>query len=368
MSLCAVAVVVRLAAGGALLSQGGPWFVLSSDDGDAYDAAARWQAFGTPIVMTDRMSGKWDASTPVEARWPQGYWLFLAAQYRLFGSAYASTLLLQALLAVGGVLAIFALAVRVVDEGPARVAAIAQAVSSTGVYLSAALFAESLYLPLLLGGMALVAVAVEVARAPRARLLLAAAAGALFGLAEVTRPLALAVLVVAATWAAFGTRARCQRWRVLAALGGGFAATLVPFVAHDLATLGRVAVFTAGGAEALRDQAVHGENLIERTVVMFLTGGWVPLGEPLISSFGGLPTLITRLAEWLLAGIGGVWLLLGRCQTTTRVGWLLAAAAAAVVAPSLLVGLPLVRYRAAADPIFITWMVAGVLALRARAA
>jgi len=344
-----------------LLSQGGPQFVLASDDGDAYDAAARWQAFGVPIVMTDRMSGKWDARTPVEARWPQGYWLFLAAQYRLLGSAYPSTLLLQGLLAAGGVLAVFALAAVVFDEGAARVAALAQAVSSTGVYLSAALFAESLYLPLLLGGLALVALAVEVARCQRTRLLWGLAAGALFGAAEVTRPLALPVLVVAAVWAGLTTRPGCERSRVLVALGAGFAVALVPFVVHDLATLGNVAVFTAGGAEALRDQAVHGDSLIERTLVMFLSGGWVPLGEPLISSFGGWPTLVARSAEWLLAVLGGVWLL------KTRVGWLLAAAAAAVIAPSLLVGLPLVRYRAAADPIFIIWMVAGVQALRGRA-
>ena len=212
-----------------LLSQGGPQFVLASDDGDAYDAAARWQAFGVPIVMTDRMSGKWDGRTPVEARWPQGYWLFLAAQYRLLGSAYPSTPLLQGLLAAGGVLAVFALAARVFDEGAARVAALAQAVSSTGVYLSAVLFAESLYLPLLLGGLALVALAVEVARCPRTRLLWGLAAGALFGAAEVTRPLALPVLVVAAVWAGLTTRPGCERWRVFAALGAGFAVALVPF-------------------------------------------------------------------------------------------------------------------------------------------
>ena len=107
---------MRLSVGAALLSQGGTSFVLASDDGDAYDAAARWQATGTPIVMTDRLLGKWDAATPLEARWPQGYWLFLAAQYRLFGSAYVSTLILQALLAAGGVLAVFAMAARVLSS------------------------------------------------------------------------------------------------------------------------------------------------------------------------------------------------------------------------------------------------------------
>src|SRR5205823_4862637 len=142
VSLCVLAVAVRLVAGMSLVNHGGPEFVLSSDDGDAYDAAARWQALGTPIVMTERMAAKWDASSPVEARWPQAYWLFLGAQYRLFGSPYVSTLVLQALLAAAGVLAAYALAASILGEAAALVAAFGQAVSSTGVYVSAGLFAE----------------------------------------------------------------------------------------------------------------------------------------------------------------------------------------------------------------------------------
>ena len=42
----------------------------------------------------------------------------------------------------------------------------------------------------------------------------------------------------------------------------------------------------------------------------------------------------------------------------------LVGAAGAIVAPALLIGLPLVRYRVPADPISIIWMVAGVQALR----
>lgn len=365
IGLCVVAVAARLATGAVLLTQGAPAFVLSSDDGDAYDAAARSQAFGAPIVMTDRMSGKWDTQTPLEARWPQGYWLLLAAQYRLFGSAYASTLVVQALLAAAGVLAVYALATRVFGEAVARVAGVGQALSSTGVYLSSALYAEALYLPMLLVGVALAALAVEVARGGRARWLWAAAGGAAFGVAEATRPLALPVFGAAAIWAGFlSSSPWFQRLRILVALGMGFCLALLPFVVHDLSTLGRIAVFTAGGAEALRDQTVHGDVLVDRILTMFITGGWAPLGEPLISSPGALPTLLGRLAEWILAAIGAAWLLVGNWRRAkTRVGWLLVLAAAAVVGPSLLVGLPLVRYRAAADPLFIIFMIAGVIAL-----
>ena len=52
------------------------------------------------------------------------------------------------------------------------------------------------------------------------------------------------------------------------------------------------------------------------------------------------------------------------CRATASVGWLLVAAAGAIVGPALLIGLPLVRYRVPADPIFIIWMVAGVQAVR----
>jgi hypothetical protein len=365
IGVCLLAIALRLAFGAALLSQGGTSFVLASDDGDAYDAAARLQATGMPIVMTDRLLGKWDPATPVEARWPQGYWLFLAAQYRLFGSAYVSTLVLQALLAAGGVLAVFAMAGRVLTEGAARVAALAQAISSTGIYISAALYAESVYVPLLLGGLALVVGLVSVARMSGLALAAAFGAGVLFALAEVTRPLAVPVLGLAAVWLAWASKApSADRVRCIVALSAGFAVALMPFVVHDLATLGRVAVFTAGGAEALRDQTSGGDSVFERAFTLFVVGGWVPLGEPLISNIGGLGTLLARLAEWVLAAAGGTWLVMRSCRATASVGWLLVAAAGAIVGPALLIGLPLVRYRVPADPIFIIWMVAGVQAVR----
>src|SRR6266508_1218197 len=114
VAVCLVACVPRVAVGAALLSQGEPAFVLASDDGDAYDAAARWLAFGTPIELTDRLADKWDlGASSVDERWPRCYWLFLAAQYHVFGSAYASTLALQALLGAAGALAVYVLAHRV---------------------------------------------------------------------------------------------------------------------------------------------------------------------------------------------------------------------------------------------------------------
>lgn len=345
-----MAIAARLSIGALLLSAGPAQFVLASDDGDAYDAVARAQALGTPIVMTDRLVGKWPDAGEVAARWPQGYTWVLAAQYRLFGSAYVSTIVLQALLGAGGVLAAFALASRLLPESAARLAGVGQALSSTGLYLSAGLFAESVYVPLLLGGLALL---VRRGSERRSRWLWPALAGGLFGLAEVTRPLGLAVFAAAWLWTI------CQRRRQ-AALGLclGFVVAVAPFAVHDLVTSGRLLLLTAGGADALRDGAAQSQNVADRALTLFITGGWAPLGDPLVASSVGL-TLLGRLAEWGCALGGVIWLLAPVRRTPAT--WLLVAAALAVVGPALLLGLPLVRYRAPADPLFIICMVGGVL-------
>jgi hypothetical protein len=54
-----------------------------------------------------------------------------------------------------------------------------------------------------------------------------------------------------------------------------------------------------------------------------------------------------------------MWLLAPTRRTPET--WLLAAVTLAIVGPALLLGLPLVRYRAPADPLFIICMAAGVL-------
>src|SRR5207237_8617572 len=65
-----------------------------------------------------------------------------------------------------------------------------------------------------------------------------------------------------------------------------------------------------------------------------------------------------------LVAVGGAGLVMRSCRAAAAAGWLLVAAAGAIVGPALLIGVPLVRYRVPADPIFIIWMVAGVQAVR----
>jgi hypothetical protein len=133
---------VRLLVGGVLLQVWGSSFPVASDDGQAYDAAARWLVWGQPIDAVD----PW-------MRWPAGYWLLLAAEYRLLGYQHVSAVVLQSGLAAIATLATYRLAERLLpDPRLALLAGYATALASTLVLLSATLTAESVYVPLLLVG------------------------------------------------------------------------------------------------------------------------------------------------------------------------------------------------------------------------
>jgi hypothetical protein len=356
IALFVLAFALRAGTGAALLSRGPADFVLASDDGDAYDAAARAQAFGVPVVFTPRMAAKWSPDIAALDRWPQGYWLFLAAQYAVFGSAYVSTLVLQALAGACGVLAGFALARAVLSERWAVLAAVALAVSSTGIFLASALYAESLYIPLVL-----VALALAVRGLQARPWVWFTLAGVAFGCAEATRPLALPILAAVFAWCLLPTGDAAARQRLRAALGlsAGFALGVAPFVAHDLAVLGRVATFTVGGVEALGDlRSGSGSGLPERLDLLFVSGGWGPLGEPFVSLLGAAAAPV-RFGEALIGMLGLAWLVRPGARTRS-VGWLLLLACAAILIAPLFFGLPLVRYRAVADPLLIVGLVAAI--------
>jgi hypothetical protein len=333
-----LALTVRLVLGLWLLQGGDAAYVLASDDGDAYVAAARHAAFGEPIVLTDRMAAKWQLAADQDPgrRWPPAYWLFLAAQYRLLGCQHLSAIVLQAALGAIAAWATYRLALRLLPSTWAVTAGALAAISSTLAYLSAALYAEALYIPLLL-------LASELCLQRNVRA--AHIAGIAIGLAETTRPLALALLPILA-WGAGK--------RQLPHMTLGFAIAMAPFLARDLLILGFPATLTAGGREALTDAVAGAMSPMERVSLLFLSGGWMPLGEPLLSASPQL-ALIMRPAFWLVSAIGAIALLRRRRQLST----LLILLALAIVLPPLLVGLPLVRYRAPADALFVVWFVAG---------
>ncbi|HEY3063216.1 MAG TPA: hypothetical protein VGL99_29930 [Chloroflexota bacterium] len=374
LAVFALAVALRLAVGLVLITNGSESYVLSSDDGDAYVASARWAAFGEPIEMTERLAGKWSPDVSPADRWPSGYWLFLAAHYAVFGFQHLTPLVVQALLGGAGAWAAYSIASRLLAPLWPAVAGALVAASSTLVYLSATLSAEALYVPLLL-----VALELLLRRGPRAAVL----SGALFALAQVTRPLALPVFVLALAW-----RARTPSHA--AALLAGFALTLAPF----LAAFGSQAVFTAGGEAAFHDTGVghlaqdlvvqgvdpyhrgFGPSIVaaisnplpvaaavlsavpERLNIQFLTGGWAPIAEPALSATPAAIAIPVRALIWLLAALGLARLL--RDPATRAAATLLALTVLAIVLPPLVAGLPLVRYRAPADPIFLLFLTASL--------
>jgi len=374
LAIFALAAVVRIVVGLVLLTNGPDAYVLASDDGDAYVATARWAAFGEPITLTERMAAKWSPDVQPPDRWPSAYWLFLAANYQAVGFQHLTPLLLQAVLGGASAWAADRLARRLLPAPWPLVSGILVATSSTLIYLSATLNAEALYIPLLL-------VALDLLLRPTVRAALAS--GALFALSEATRPLALPVFLLALAW-----RARSPRHA--AALVAGFTLTLAPF----LATLGPTSVLTAGGEAAYHDTGVGhlardladigidpyhrglspsisaalthplpvGAAVLgavpERLNVLFLAGGWAPIGEPLLSAAPAPITVTTRAALYALSAVGLITLV---CRTRTRpVATLLALTAALIVLPPLILGLPLVRYRAPADPIFLVFVTASL--------
>jgi hypothetical protein len=397
--LCALA--LRLVLGLALLSSFGPDFPMASDDGDSYDAAARWVVWGDHVIHGRQGDSLLEVSPDPAARWPQAYWLYLALHYWLWGHQHLPILLAQAALGAAGVAAAYQLARRVLPPRGALAAGYLVAASAPLVFLSASLSAEALYIPLLLIALWLTVRSADADSGARAHRV-AFAAGAVFGVAQATRPVALPVFAVAAVWAWWAQRPRRSAAASALVPAAGFATALLPFMLRDLWLLGRIAVFTVGGSEAFHGPDVAGDvlgpelaalgvdpygagssqavlavlkqpedvlsavgrALPGRLATVFLVGGWGPVGEPLLHVLGPLGVL-ARAALWPLAVFGILWIARSR-GPARRVGWLLVAVTVAVLLPFLFLGKPLIRYRVPLDPVFTIWMVAGAVALCAR--
>ena len=265
--------------------------------------------------------------------------------------------------------------------------------------LSAALYAESIYVPLIYAGLWLTVLNAEAGQGPRGRWM-AFAAGAIYGIAEATRPVALPLFAAAIGWILWQSRREgsCRPTAAsIVALATGFVAGLLPFAVRDLVVLGHVAVFTSRGSEAFYASPLGQElaNLgidpsqtgvlpallaalqqprelagaLARALPIwfsstFLVGGWAPVGEPLLQLVGYVGVLV-RVALWLVALLGLAWVA-RRPAPRLGAGGLLLAAVLATHVPFISLGGALVRYRAVADPIFIIWIVAGATALYAR--
>jgi 4-amino-4-deoxy-L-arabinose transferase-like glycosyltransferase len=219
-----VALALRL-----LLWGGIPRTGLISDEGE-YFAAASWLAQGRGFAWYH------------DYLWTRAplYPLFLAAHLRIFGAIFTPIYISQTLLSLVNVALVYWLAQRLLPPaverspgaGAARfapmLAALAMGLSFPFAVYTQVLLSETLYLTLLLGGF-LALLVWQAARdagsaersdadasAPALRVALRwtlMLAGALFGLATLTRSLTLFFLPIAAAWLAFGgVRGRPWRW------------------------------------------------------------------------------------------------------------------------------------------------------------
>lgn len=167
-------------------------------------------------------------------------------------------LVLQALLGVGVVGCVFLIARRAVGPDAALVAAFIGAVYWTSIYFERQILTESLFTFFLAAGVALALVDAGGTEplAPRtaARVLLA---GAVLGLAALTRPVGLAAigsiaivwgLALIVSWTRRGAALRSTRvFTMLVCLLLGAAVVVAPAIVRNARVLGRPALLTSGG-------------------------------------------------------------------------------------------------------------------------
>ena len=165
---------------------------------------------------------------------PPGYPVVLAAAYEVTGQRFTAGRLANVLLGTIAVLLLYALVTRLWDRRAALWVAAAAAVAPPLVWLSATLLSENLFVPLVLATALCVALQRE-----RGGLPLAAAAGALLGLAVLTRSNALVLALPVVLGLAHGT-ARRHRLAAPAVALAALVVALVPWTARNLDAFGRV--------------------------------------------------------------------------------------------------------------------------------
>lgn len=368
----AVALVARLLFGARLVALTGADFPIASSDGPDYDAAAWGLASGT-------------LGSDPGARWPRGYWTFVAGVYRLFGHSYLALALVQGALCAVLPAVTFVAARAVFGRATAVVAAWLVALSGTLIFTGVVLGTEGVY--------ALAAVAaIALLLAGGRRDVAAVGAGACLGLAIAVKPQTLPFALFALGWLAL---ARSRRAAALGMLGLVFA--LAPVVAADVGALGRVAVFGAGGPDAFNSAvgkawraigvdpyrdgwpAATAVALAHPLAVLGVLADQLPRGlsKYLFGDWFGTfdPVLLDRLSDYArtarlygvgLVAVGAVAAL--RADRERAPHLLLWAFVLSQVAAPLLLGLPQVRYRVPSDPILVAYLAFGatILARRSR--
>jgi hypothetical protein len=301
LTLLAAAAIFRVALWGALPRQG-----LVSDEGE-YLSAAWWLAHGRGFD------------------WHQGYlWtrapfypLFLAGHLHLFGDDPVAIFVTQTVLSVIGIALIYALARRIAPSELKAAPLIAAALAS--VYLPFVIYpqmilSETLYNCLVLGGMlALLRSAAPATATPPDRPLRAQAlfatiiAGALFGLATLTRSQTLLALPVIAVWVAFARQRTLQRALVFLAAA---LLTVAPWTVYNSRIYGGlIPVDTSGafnlliGAWSAHDGERRDAPTRDFVLAMFPDPRAAPPAETCLPHPGPQPNQAMRQAAMIREGL-----------------------------------------------------------------
>ncbi len=266
-----VALAVRLLLYGA----GGLYAAVPADpvvvEGDAieYDLLGR--------ALADRGRFQYDAGSPVAHRrtiaWtPEtlrtpGYPLFVALFYRLFGPLPGIPILFQLLLEAGTCLLIATAFRGALGVRGAGVAALAYALHPSAALFSNLLYSEALFTFVLVAAFAVLARALA-GRPERRGLGLVTAAGLLFGLAALVRPVLLPLLPVLAVAVLLVWRRRWPR-AALGVLGLAllFALPLLPWALRNRAAYGHASLSTSGAYNLVTLYAAPASGLRHDTLL-----------------------------------------------------------------------------------------------------
>ncbi len=257
--------LVRWVYGLRLLSATGADFVRAGDDSDTNDAFA-WRFAQDPaaIMEIDR-----------ESVYPPGYWMVLGVIYRAVGHRFDAVVLVQTLLSALVPVCVYWLTRRLIPgrsgELAARVAGLLAVLNTGLIHCSVVLDQEAIYLPFLFLGLCALLRAVGPQAETLSRRWLCAA-GVLFGLANLMRPITLFIPAVIFAWLL------CARRRIGSALRDT-AWCAVPMLLVLMPLVIRNAVMSGGEVLSVTSEAAGHYRALGNEP--FLALGINPFGDPL---------------------------------------------------------------------------------------
>lgn len=219
------------------------------------------------------------------AYWPPGYPLFLAPFFAIFGSSLEAVVVLNLVIFVASLLAVFALARETGGEGAACLAAALFSVWPNNVGLAATVNKEILLI-LLITTTTLLHLKSQAAAHP-ARLYFLGGAGLSLGYATLVQPAFQFFLLAPILFGLLGGERPLRLLSSLVLLVAGMAVVIAPWAYRNHGVFGEFVLVSTNGGDGL----YRANNPLAH-------GGWIPVGEVDLS---GLPELEANKEGYKLA-------------------------------------------------------------------